>query len=490
MRVPFIGRQRELSLLDSLWESNNSTLLILYGRRRVGKTRLLTHWLQSHPHEGLYWVAEPTSALDQLRSFSQALHNHFSPDDPAPSEFTYATWEQAFGQVALMTQGRRFALFIDELPYLIDVTPEIVGTLQKVWDRRLKDSNLILALSGSQMGMMQKMLTYEAPLYGRASAQIELQQLPYGVTRDYFPTFNTRDRLTIYAMLGGVPAYWERLNKKASIQENIENILLPASSWLHDEPKLLLQDFVQDPYNYVGIMRAIAQGAETVARIVTRTGLPKGHVSRYLATLRDTGFVRRDVPVNEDPTKSRRSRYYLTDPFMRFHYRFLAHFQTKLAMGEQAEMMSTIAEGLPEFIERNTWRELCNEWVLRASSRGRLGYPIERVGGAWVRTTELDLVGIDEASKTMVIGCTLWREAKQDVTAIYQLLQNAVTVIPKDEAWQVHFALFASGGWAEDAMNNASGIVHGGQRNVAWTPATVELLSLEDVDRDLASWAE
>ena len=490
MRVPFIGRHRELSLLDSLWESDNSTLLILYGRRRVGKTRLLTHWLQHHAHAGLYWVAEPTSALDQLRSFSQALHNHFSPDDPAPTDFTFASWEQAFIQVALLTQGKRFALFIDELPYLIDVTPQIVGILQKVWDRRLKDSNLILALSGSQMGMMQNMLSYEAPLYGRASAQIELQQLPYGVTNEYFPAYSAQERVIIYAMLGGVPAYWERINKKVSVQENIQNLLLPASSWLHDEPRLLLQDFVQDPYNYVSIMRAIAQGAETVARIVTRTGLSKGHVSRYLATLRDTGFVRREVPVNEDPSKSRRSRYYLTDPFMRFHYRFLAHFQTKLAMGEQDEMMVTIAEGLPEFIERNSWRDLCHEWLLRATSRGKLGYNVEQVGGAWVRTTDLDLVGIDQPSNTLVVGNTLWREKPQDVSVIYQFLQDAHTVIPKDENWQVHFTLFASGGWTNNAAQDAERIINSGPKDVAWNVASVRLLDLQEVDRDLALWSE
>src|SRR5690606_4279596 len=154
-KTEFKGRHAELRVLDDLWNSPNATLLILYGRRRVGKTRLLTHWMGRHAQQAIYWVAEPTSALDQLRSFSQALFNYSQPDVPAPLEFSYATWEQALQQAAALAKNKRLALFIDEVTYLLDVHAAFPGTLQKMWDHYLSKTNLILALSGSQMGMMQ-----------------------------------------------------------------------------------------------------------------------------------------------------------------------------------------------------------------------------------------------------------------------------------------------------------------------------------------------
>ena len=169
----FVGRSRELEVLDSLWASNRATLLILYGRRRVGKTRLLTHWLGQRPDQGLYWVAEPASSLTQLRSFSQALMSFMDPEAEVPGDFSFSTWELALRQLANFAQNRRVAMFIDEVTYLIDVDAGFVGTLQKIWDRWLSDSNVMLVLSGSQMGLMKKhLLEYEAPLYGRATAHI------------------------------------------------------------------------------------------------------------------------------------------------------------------------------------------------------------------------------------------------------------------------------------------------------------------------------
>ena len=149
-KTDFVGRVNELAILDKLWESPDAKLLILYGRRRIGKTRLLIHWLEQRPKQAIYWVAEPSSALHQLRSFSQTIYNFSHPDAPAPRDFAYGDWEQAFGEVARLAKDERLALFIDEVTYLIEVDVSIVGTLQKVWDHSLKSTHLKLALSGSQ----------------------------------------------------------------------------------------------------------------------------------------------------------------------------------------------------------------------------------------------------------------------------------------------------------------------------------------------------
>ncbi|MGB4871038.1 MAG: ATP-binding protein, partial [Candidatus Promineifilaceae bacterium] len=189
-RTYFRGRAEELKLLDSLWEAPEATLLILYGRRRVGKTRLLIHWLNEQPDRGIYWVAEPSSALHQLRSFSQVIYNYSHPGMPAPQDFTYASWDQAFAEVARLAETERLALFIDEVTYLIDVDPSFVGRLQNIWDHVLKPTHIKLALAGSQRGVIEKMFAPQEPLYGRATALIDLPPLPFVVVCEFFPKYS------------------------------------------------------------------------------------------------------------------------------------------------------------------------------------------------------------------------------------------------------------------------------------------------------------
>jgi len=485
-QTEFKGRTAEIALLDRLWDSSRATLLILYGRRRIGKTRLLTHWREQHPEQALYWVAEPMSALDQLRSFSQALYNFSQPHAPVPMDITYSNWEQAFWHVAELTKERRMALLIDEFTYLLDTEPSIVGMLQKAWDHWLKDSNLMLTLSGSQMGLMQKkVLSHKAPLYGRATRHLKLPPLPFGATRKFFPHYTPRERVQVYAVFGGVPAYWERLDPNLTVLENVQEEVLPPSSFMQEEPLWLLQDFITDPYNYVGIMQAIARGERTSARICSRTGLPKGHVSRYLSILRDTGFVERRIPVTES-AKSRRSRYYVTDPYMRFFYHFLSAQKTQLAIGGQKQTLENIQQSLPSFIEENTWQELCHEWLLRSSANGELPFTVHDVGAAWTRTISVDVAGINKESKHLVLGTCLWDDAPADLGMLQELVSKASAIVPEKGKWSVAFVGFSACGWTDEARSFANAITDSGTAGENWQPVWSKLLDLEEVDDDLA----
>ena len=490
MELSFVGRAAELRLLDRLWNSPRATLLILYGRRRVGKTRLLTHWLKKQAGAGLYWVAEPTSSLDQLRSFSQALATFVDPEEPPPSDFSYSTWEHAFRQVALLAKERRLTLFIDEVTYLLDANPDFAGILQKAWDHWLSKSNLILALSGSQMGLMQKqILSYQAPLYGRATAQLKLQPLSFGVTNDFFPQYSPTERVELYSMWGGVPAYWERLDPTLSVMENLREQLLPVNSLILDEPRLLLQDFINDPYNYVGILRAIAGGAQSSGAISDRAGLSRGHTSKYLSILRDTDFVERKVPIMAVQATSRLGRYYVTDPYLRFFYRFLSAYQSKIALGEQQQVLNSIDKSLPRFIESNTWREICQEWLLRASARDAIPLDIEHVGSEWnKRTTTFGVVGIDNDRRNLVLGSCIWDKKHAKIEEIEKLAKKTSTVVPKDGTWSVYYIGFAANGWSQGAKKEASEIVYSAEKQRPWNVAGVRLLDLEEVSDDLSNW--
>ena len=393
MKPSFVGREAELQLLDRLWARPEATLLILYGRRRVGKTRLLTYWLrqgdagetgqEQTARRVLYWVAEPSSARDQLRSFSQAVYNFANPQAPAPEDFTYANWQQAWQQVAALAQIERLGLLLDEFTYLLEIDPSIAGQLQNLWDQTLSRSNLFLVICGSHLGMMLRhTLSYQAPLYGRATAQLRLQPLPFGMTARYFPGFDADERVAIYAIWGGIPAYWERLDPAATLSDNIRHELLTANNLMQAEPRLLLQDFVNEPHNYVGILRAIANDARTQGEIAAFSGLAQGHVSQYLSILQDAGFVERRVPVTQGE-RTRLGRYHIVDPYLRFYYRFLASRQSQLALGIQEQSLAEIKRHLRDFIGANTWEELCREWLLRASAQQAVPVLVDQVGSAW-----------------------------------------------------------------------------------------------------------
>lgn len=491
METEFVGRRAELELLDNLWHSSRATLLILYGRRRVGKTRLLTHWLRLYPDRGLYWVAEPTSSLEQLRSFSQILYNYETPDMPAPQDYTYASWEQAFREMAKMAGDKRVVIFIDEVTYLMAVNPNFIGILQKAWDMWLSKSNLMLVLSGSQMGMMQRqMLAYDAPLYGRATAHVNLPPMPFWTTQSFFPHYNARDRVSVYSVWGGIPAYWERLQPAVSFVENLRRQLSPSNMWMMDEPAFLLKDFVNDPYNYVSILRSLAQGGHTTGRIVTRTGLSKGHVTSYLSTLRDTGFVKREVPVTEDEGSSRRGRYYVTDPYLLFYYHFLAAYQSKLALGAQEELLEVIQNSMPAFIQTYTWRDLCAEWILRSSLAGELPVSVEQVGGFWLRTHEVDLCGLDPMGGSLILCTCLWNDAKAHLDTMAELIEKTELIVPDDgREWQVYYIGFSAAGWDESVQANSERLANGRASSNKWQAAGVRLLDLATVDRNLYEWS-
>lgn len=492
-QTAFVGRSRELETLDRLWSSARATLLILYGRRRVGKTRLLAQWLENHPEDGFYWVAEPTSPLSQLRSFSQALMSFMDPEVDVPPDFTFGSWELALRQLATFSQNRRVALFIDEVTYLIDSDPKFVGLLQKVWDRWLTNANVMLAMAGSQMGMMRKhLLDYDAPLYGRATATVELPPLPYGTTKEYFPHYSAEERVAVFAMWGGVPAYWERLEPQQSVMENLRQIILPGNAWMVDESRILLQDFITDLHHYVGVMRAIADGQQAMSYISERTGLTSSKVSFYLSVLRDTGFVVREIPVTQLGTDSRRGRYRVTDPYLRFFYRYISVNQSKLALGQYRSTLDSIEESLPSFIESNTWQELCREWLLRASANNKIPVPVEEVGGEWTRNFAFDVVGISPTEKSLVLGNCFWRETPLGPEAISELVQNINTILPKDEdTWRIYITMFSSSSWTEEAQQQARQIVMSvsGRGRRRWSMAGIRLLDLATVDADLARWS-
>lgn len=456
----------------------------MYGRRRVGKTSLLTHWLQkSQVQNSLYWVAQPTSAADQLRQFSQAIYRFSNPDSAPLERFSYESWDQALEQVAVLAENEKFTLIIDEFTYLLGRTPELAGVFQNGWDHLLKSKNILLILCGSHLGMMKKhVLAYQSPLYGRASGQIHLQPLPFADTADYFPNYDAAERVVIYAIFGGVPAYWERINQAKSISENIRQELLTPNNLMQSEPRLLLQDFVREPDNYIGVFNAIAHGYRTQKEIGTFTGLQQGHISSYIALLENAGFIERRIPATSGP-RSRQSRYHISDPYLRFYHRFLANRQSQLAMNVSDPALAEIQRHLIDFIGTHTWEEIGREWVLKAGAQGTLPFLPNHVGSYWDKQAQVDIVGINQMEKTLILGECKWSPKMMGADVLDTLMQKTEAVVPKDGKWRVFYVGLARGGWTAEAHDRANRFMPATGKN--WTSVGMKLVDIDEVDQSL-----
>jgi AAA+ ATPase superfamily predicted ATPase len=478
--MKFVDREWELAALDRAWATKAGQFLILYGRRRTGKTRLLTHWLQTRQARAIYWVAKPTSAVALLRSFSQAIYNYTHPQAPADPDFGYPSWEMALAQAHELTLSGRLALILDEFTYALDAAPDLGGTLQIAWDQGLQEANLFLILSGSHVGMMERdVLAYRAPLYGRATSRLWLQPLPFRALAEFFPRYDAAERVAVYAVLGGIPAYLERFFPALSVSQNIMEVILTPTNLMQEEPRLLLQEQLVEPRNYMAILEALAHNHRTPASIATATGLAASHVGKYLGVLQSLRLVRRDVPVTvRHAERSRKGRYVITDPYLRFYFRFLARRQDEIALGRTQYTLQEIQRHLIDFIGTHTFEELCREWVSLQGDAGRLPFVPERVGSHWARDSQVDVVAINWMDKAILLGEAKWSRDPVGRKVLAELLQEKTSrvlkALPNQGAdWRVFYVFFARAGFTDAARTEA------GQANAI-------LVDLDRLDRDLA----
>jgi AAA+ ATPase superfamily predicted ATPase len=355
----FVGRTSELKLLDELYASNKSEFLVLYGRSRVGKTRLLTEWLTARKIKPILFVCEQDSKESLLRQFSQIIYKKAFPSLPIPDTFTFANWDQVWNQIGELAKQERLVVFIDEFTYMMAADPTLSSNLQRAWDAILENTNIFLCISGSQLRMMVRgILSGTAPLYRRTTAKMELKPLPFGITKSYFERYSPTERVMLYSVFGGIPHYWRLIDQNKSISDNIKRLLLSPGSNLKDEPRILLNDYISEPNNYIAILRAIANGYATPKEIENFTGIPNLHLSQYISNLASTGYVVKKLPATASPS-SRAGRQVITDPFLRFYYRFIHSRLTQLEMGEVDQILEELKKHMVDYIGTYTCITQC-----------------------------------------------------------------------------------------------------------------------------------
>lgn len=464
--MKFVDRRRELKQLDDFYHRSVAGLLVLYGRRRVGKTSLLSHWLNQltirhklSANQSLFWTATTQGSQYQLRDFSQAVIrlDLRLPTPPAP-DFSFPNWETAFGYLAdlatLHSAHDPFVIIIDEFTYLVQSDPAIVSLLQRVWDHRLsRTPNLRLVLSGSLVGIMdRKVLSAQSPLYGRATSLLKLHPLAFGTLAELFPTWSAAERVALYSVCGGIPSYLALFEGAANFTRGLRQGALAPGSLLFSDASLLLNERLNDPYVYSSVLASIASGFHTWKDIAHMAGVTETNLGHYLETLQALGMVERRHPVLAG-AGSRRGRYHVSDPFLRFYYRFILPYRTAIERGELARVTETIASDLRAFIGAYVFEELCCEWILSESDRGQLGFLPEEVGSFWSQhrgqAVQLDIVAASRRSKQLLIGEAKWSDKPVARDVLTDLVKRSQRMPQVAEGWQTQYALFARAGFTE-----------------------------------------
>ena len=473
----FVNRIEEFAFLNSVLERNRpgtGQFILLFGRRRVGKTSLLLHWAGQQDIPNIYWAAEKEPAALQRRKLYARLLGVRVGQAPI-----FDSWAELWEATASYLGDQHYILILDETPYASEADPAMLSALQHAWDHHFKDSRLVLVLCGSQVRVMEALQSQQSPLFGRLTGQWHLQPLPFSSLRTFFPGWSAEERVTAYAMIGGVPAYLEWLDPALSLEENIRQIVLSPGYMFLAEPTFLLYDEVREPQSSLAILNAIGAGHHTLDAISNACLISKSHLSAYLSRLRALRFVERRLPATLTPAQQRRSkrgRYHLNDPYFRFYFRFLSPHQDRLPF-DAGPALAQLGKELRAFVGQTAFEELSRLWTFKQGKRGLLSFDPEQIGSHWSHRVQVDVVAVNWQSRDILLGECKWGQKKVGQAVVEDLIARKKERVERDLAstgkpWRFHFILFAQAALTAGARKLA-------QEN------NVLVVDLPRLDRDL-----
>ncbi len=417
--MDFMDREDEIKRLNKVLASGAGGLIVIWGRRRIGKTRLLLEWTKKH--QGIYWVADESAAAIQRRYFARALDEYF----PGFSKAEYSDWGLFFDRLTIEAKHANLKgpLVIDELPYLIAASKELPSILQRWIDHDLKHTKITLVLSGSSQSMMQGLvLNYNAPLYGRATELFKLNPLPVGYLGEGLGIKSCRRIIEAYTLWGGVPRYWEFASSyRNNIEQSAADLVLHPSGPLHQEPHRLLLEEMPSAISLRPILDVIGSGVHRLSEIAARLNQPATSLSHPLTRLQELGLVKREIPFGESEKSGKKALYKIGDPFFRFWFNVVAPRRGLLADTDENYRLSLINKTLPALVSQ-TWEELCLSYVSKAKKLANINQwmPAKRFWKG--NDPEWDVVSECIDQKYLLLGEVKWPIAKISEKYIEKIL--------------------------------------------------------------------
>lgn len=408
--MAFFNRKDELEALDERWESGRAELMIVFGRRRVGKSRLITHWSRKRRH--LYYEATGGSERDHLddigREIARVSRRHVHAEPPA-------SWRMAFAAFEDLLEDGPIAIALDEYQFLARRNPEIGSLINGLMERHQEDPNLRMVLAGSDVSFFERdVVGYGAISYGRRTGALRLEPFEWSDIGPFLPGWSIEDRIRAWAVYGGMPYYLDGLDPAHNLGENILRMVLLPDGLLRHEPEFLLaqESRIRERDTYMSALRAIAAGHTRLGEIAQRIQRRPGDARSALQTLEEMRLVHRRHPIAVAGAGATRTSYAITDPFLRFWFRFVAPYESRLQSRESARrhLRATVLPALDEFVSRDAFEEICRRWTLgHIPSVAEVGswWGSKRVRtpeGLRTRRCEADVVAVDADGEVLALG--------------------------------------------------------------------------------------
>lgn len=378
----FADREAELAFLERKHAEPGAKLIVIYGRRRVGKTALLKRFLDGK--RGAYALCTRDSMGENAKELRSKFAELTGKDYFASLET--ASLGELLRIFAQEAGSDRFALALDEFPYLIELDPGVTSTLQKAWDEHLSKTGCMLLLCGSSVGMMERdVLGAGSPLYGRRAGDWRLDPFEPRAVPLMFPGISAEDAFRAWAVFGGTPFYLAQYDPSKGIEKNIEERVLSKGEVLFNEPMVLLREEFREPRVYAFILKQISLGYRSLGELSQVTGLDRGNLSKYLGVLEGTKLIRHVLPLGQ----RKRGQYLIDDPFFLFWFRFAYPNMGDLELGLTSEVMGRVKAGLGQH-----YGEMFHRMVMGMLKTGAVPppFPIGEVGQWWHKGTEIDIV--------------------------------------------------------------------------------------------------
>lgn len=450
--MKFIGREKERKALEDYYHSAGFQMVIVYGRRRVGKTCLLNEFTADK--DCIFFTAVEASYESNLRAFSEAVSAHFGGADQG---IRYDSFERAFRVIKDQAETKKLVLVIDEYPYLALSDSSMASVLQKTIDTEWKQSNIMLILSGSSISFMEdEVLGEKSPLFGRRTAQIDVRPFDYLTASRFVESYSPEEKAIAYGATGGIAKYLSLFRPEESADSNLKRLFFSESGYLYEEPKNLLRQEFRNIALYNSIIEAVANGAVQMNEISQRTGMDTARLSQALARLISVRIIRKDEPILNESRKF--IQYQVNDGMFRFWYRFVLKATTVIEndMGELWYEKSVKPE-LHDFMGL-IFEEMCQEWTRELSRQGGLEPLVFRVG-KWrghdnqnKAPADIDVVGVNDVERTAVIGECKFRNELFGIREYEKCLDRA-RLLPGYETKQ--FLMFSKSGFSKDVKARA-----------------------------------
>ncbi|MBA3306325.1 MAG: ATP-binding protein [Thermoleophilaceae bacterium] len=453
--MDFLNRTDDLAALRDSWDavSRRGQFFVLWGRRRVGKTELLTHFADGR--RAFYFEATDATEAVQLRRLAEQLS--LTSGNPLYAETGFPSWTAALEAIAQFAGDKPTVVVLDEFQYLAARQVELPTLLSRWWRERGREHPVLFIIAGSEVSFFRQDVL-AGQLYGRRDSQWQVRPFTHDDAALFVPNYSAEDKVRTYAVCGGMPYYLDTFDDALPIEENIVRNILNRGGLLHEEAELLLRQELDDPFNYFSVLEAIARGETRNSRIADRTHIDRSQVNQLLRVLERLELVEQRRPVTASPT-SKKTTYAILDGFLNFSFRFVEPYRSRLRSSEDARrhLETTVAPQLDHFASKPAWEFICQQHMLRAEDAKAVGAwwgPV-RTGRKQTEEREVDAATTDIDGKVSALASCKWTNSplpRGEEAFLTQMQEH----IPGAESVERHY-FYARSGFDDELIRLAEG---------------------------------